>query len=902
MNTQENASVANSWYKKTANEIFEMLDSNEYGLTKIEAEKRIEKYGFNKLPEEKVESLTIIFLRQFQSPLIYILLTAALIVLAMGETIDSAIIFAVLFFNAVMGTIQEGKARNTLLALKKFTETSVLVLRDSKEVIIKSAQLVPGDIVFLQEGEKIPADARILTSNTLKINEASLTGESDPVLKNSVILEKENPSIVDQKNMLFSGTQVESGNGKAIIVAIGLNTEFGKIAQKITDINTDLPMKKNIQYLSRLIIVAVFFISMLIIFFGVSTGSSLKEMFMVAVAISVSIIPEGLPIVMTLVLAMGVRRMSKQNVLVKKLQAVEALGQTQVIAVDKTGTLTKNELIVQKIYTDKKYFEINGIGYEPKGEIVYDNKVVDHLNHPELILSGKIAAFCSNARLSLSEETNTWNVSGDPTEAAMLVLSKKIGFHKNVLERESPLVLELPFNYSHKYHAVTRNVEGKNFLCVVGAPEKILSMCKKIWHKGLSEKLLAHEKKELDKIFFDLAKQGFRVVAYAINNNAGHLLNPDSMPPLTFVGFFAIKDALRPEVIPAMEKVRSAGIRVVMITGDHPLTAETIAHEADIFRKGDILLTGEDIDKMDDKTLLKKLVSTSVFARVTPAHKLRIIQAYRKRGEIVAMTGDGVNDAPSLVAADLGVAMGKIGTEVAKEASDIILLDDNFGSIVSAAEEGRNIYKTIRKVTLYLLSTSLGEVFLIISTIILGLGLPILPAQIIWLNFVTDGFLDVSLAMEPKEKNLLKVKFKRPNKYLVDGLMFERMLFMAIPMAVGTLFLFMEYFETDLAKAWTISLTTLAVFQWFNAWNCRSDDKSIFQMSPFSNKYLVGTTIIVILLQLAAIYTPFMQKILNTVPLEMSDWLKIITVAFSIVVVEEIRKFFRRRMKTDSNI
>jgi P-type Ca2+ transporter type 2C len=901
MITKENVSLENNWHNKTANEVFELLDSNEYGLTKNEAEKRIERCGYNKLPDAKIDSMAIIFLRQFQSSLIYILFAAALIVLAMGEIIDSIIIFAVLFFNAVIGAIQEGKARNTLLALKKFTETSALVLRDNKEIIIKSASLVPGDIIFLQEGEKVPADAKILTANTLKIDEASLTGESEPVIKSNAALERKNLSIADQKNMIFSGTHIESGNGKAIVVATGLNTEFGKIAQKITDINTDLPLKKNIHYLSRLILIAVFFISVFLILFGVSAGNSPEEMFRTAVAISVSIIPEGLPIVMTLVLALGVRRMSEQNVLVKKLQAVEALGQTRIIAVDKTGTLTKNELIVQKVYTDKKFFEVNGIGYEPKGEIIYNNKVVDHLNHPELILSGKIAAFCANARLSLTEETNTWNVSGDPTEAAMLVFSKKIGFHKNVLERESPMIFELPFNYFHKYHAVARAMDGKNFLCVVGAPEKILAMCKKIWHKGRSEKLLIHEKKGLDEIFFDMAKQGFRVVAYAINNDAGHSLDPDSMPPLTFVGFFAIKDALRPEIIPAMEKVRSAGMRVVMITGDHPLTAETIAREAGIFHDGDISLTGEEIDKMDNEALSKRLISTSVFARVTPDHKLRIIQTYRKMGEIVAMTGDGVNDAPSLVAADLGVAMGKIGTEVAKEASDIILLDDNFGSIVSAAEEGRSIYKTIKKVTLYLLSTSLGEVFLIVSAIILGLGLPILPAQIIWLNFVTDGFLDVSLAMEPKEKGLLKGKFKRPNKYLVEGLMLERMLLMALSMAIGTLFLFKEYFQSDLAKAWTISLTTLAVFQWFNAWNCRSEDKSILQMNPFSNKYLFGATIIIILLQLAAIYSPFMQSILHTVPLETSDWLKIIAVAFSIILVEETRKFFQRRIKITSN-
>lgn len=356
-----------------------------------------------------------------------------------------------------------------------------------------------------------------------------------------------------------------------------------------------------------------------------------------------------------------------------------------------------------------------------------------------------------------------------------------------------------------------------------------------------------------------------------------------------------MNDALRPEVKEAMQRVRAADIRVVMITGDHILTAQAIAKEADIWREGDGVLIGEEIDKMSDDELAEKLARTTVFARVTPDHKLRIIQAYRKRGEIVAMTGDGVNDAPSLVAADLGVAMGKIGTEVAKEASDIVLLNDNFASIVSATEEGRGIYKTIKKVVLYLFSTSTGEVLVIVGALVLGYPLPLLTAQIIWLNFVTDGLLDVALAMEPKEKGLMQGKFERPKKWIVDGLMAQRMFFMALPMTIGTLYLFKGYFETDLTKALTISLTTLAVFQWFNVWNCRSESKSIFQMNPFSNKFLVGATVIVIFLQFVALYTPFLQKILHTTPLSLSEWLIIIPIASLIILVEEIRKFFYRR-------
>jgi len=373
------------------------------------------------------------------------------------------------------------------------------------------------------------------------------------------------------------------------------------------------------------------------------------------------------------------------------------------------------------------------------------------------------------------------------------------------------------------------------------------------------------------------------------------MLAPEEIKSLTFVGFFGMKDALRPEVRDAMQKAISAGIRVVMITGDHKVTAQAIAKEAGIYRAGDTILTGQDIDAFSDAELSEKFVKTSVFARVTPEHKLRIIKAYKARGEIVAMTGDGVNDAPSLVAADLGVAMGKIGTEVAKEASDIVLLDDNFGSIVSAVEEGRSIYKTIKKVILYLFSTSWGESMTITGALLLGYPLPLLPAQIIWLNFVTDGFLDVALAMEPKEEELLRGNFERPKKYLIDKLMTQRMFIMAIPMMIGTLFLFKGYFENDLVKAWTISLTVLAVFQWFNVWNCRSESKSFFQTGFFSNKYLLGATAIIISLQMLAVYTPFFQRFLHTVPLNLSEWVMIIAVATSIIWVEEIRKFFYRR-------
>ncbi|MBI2633648.1 MAG: HAD-IC family P-type ATPase [Parcubacteria group bacterium] len=910
--TKEEASTQTEWATKTIPKILDALHSSEFGLTTEEATKRLKKYGTNKLPEGKVDSLLIIFLRQFQSPLIYILLAASAIVFAMEEIIDGSIILAVLLFNAIVGTIQEGKAQNTLRALKKFVETKATVLRESKELIISDSEVVPGDIIILQEGEKAPADARIIAATNLKIDEAALTGESEPVHKIVDTLparqslgvggERSDLPTAERKNMVFKGTHILAGNGKAIVVATGIETVIGKISKEIAAIDTEIPLKTNIRYLSRLIIITVTSISALLFFLGIVSGKSVKEMFTTVVSLSVSIIPEGLPIVMTLVLATGVWRMSKRNALVKKLQAVEALGQTRIIAVDKTGTITKNEMVIQKVYVDGKIFEVGGVGYEPKGEIKLDGSVIDSVNHPELLFAGKIAAFCVSARVLFSEEEKIWRVAGDPTEAAMLVFAKKLGFHKDALERESPQISEIPFDYKLKYHATVHRLDGANlpdgrqeFLAVVGAPEVILNLsC-----------ISKEEKQKLESVFFSMSQEGLRVVALAETSDVPEILTPEKIKSLTFVGFFGMKDALREEVRDAMQKAVSAGIRVVMITGDHKITAQAIAKEADIYQDGDTILTGQDIDAFSDNELSEKLAKTSVFARMTPEHKLRIIKAYKAAGEIVAMTGDGVNDAPSLVAADLGVAMGKIGTEVAKEASDIVLLDDNFGSIVSAVEEGRNIYKTIKKVILYLFSTNWGEVLTITGALLLGYPLPLLPAQIIWLNFVTDGFLDVALAMEPREEGLLRGNFERPKKYLVDKLMAQRMFAMAIPMMIGTLFLFKGYlpaeasaqagFENDLAKAWTISLTTLAVFQWFNAWNCRHESKSIFQMNPFSNKFLMGATCIIISLQLLVVYNPLIQKFLRTVPLEFSEWLIIIPIAASIILVEEIRKFFYRR-------
>jgi len=847
--------------------ILKDLQTTPKGLTSFEVEKRLEKYGRNELPEKKPEGLFSIFISQFKSPLIYILLGACVVVSLMGEWVDAIVILIVLMLNAIIGSFQEGKAQNTILALKNFVETKATVLRDDQEFIIPDSELVPGDIIILQEGEKIPADAKIIISNGLRVDEAAMTGESKPVYKN----------IEDD---VLKGAVVVSGNARAVVFATGQNTSIGKIADKISEIDTEIPLKNNIKFLSTLIIRAVLFLAVIIFIVGLWHNHSVEEMILAVVTLSVSVIPEGLPVVITLILAMGVWRMGKRNALVKKLQAVEALGQADIIAVDKTGTITKNELVIKKVFTNDNFYEIEGIGYEPKGDIKTNDEYINPVDDSALVYLAKLSSLCAEARIIYSKEDDLWHIAGDPTEAAVLVFGQKIGFHKEELNKQYPKLEDNVFDYQKKY----KSSFYKKNLIVMGAPEEVLDLCTKMYKNGENVRI---KKEEIEKNLFKMLNDGLRVIAVAQKND-------NKVEDLSFVGFLGMKDALRLEVSDSILKAQNAGIKVIMITGDHKITAKSIAEEAGIYLKGDKIITGVELDNMSDSEALREIASVSVFARVAPEHKLRIVNLFRSQGKTIAMTGDGVNDAPSLVAADLGISMGRIGTEVAKEASDIILLDDNFETIVSAIEEGRGIYKSIKKVLLYLLSTGMAEVFVILVALLLDMPLPLLAVQIIWLNFVTDGILDATLAFDPKEDGLLKDKFKKPNKFLIDKLMVQRVVIFSLIMGMGTLLLFKQYYMIDMTKALTISLTVLAVFQWFNVWNCRSEKKSIFNKDIFSNKFLVLGTIVVVLLQLVAVYNPFMQSILGTTALNLQEWGFIILMASSIIIIEEGRKFIAR--------
>ncbi len=871
-----------NWYEQTIEQVYATLQTTGEGLSDEVVRSRVTQYGTNTLPQKPPDGMLILFLRQFKSPLIYILLAVGVIELVLGAFTDAIVIGIVLMFNAVAGTVQEGRAQNTLAALRNFVQTQTLVRRNGIEELIADTELVPGDIVILHEGDKIPADARLSKPAGITIDESSLTGESEPVLKDSAPLHIMPPATRlyphEKHNMVFKGTHVVAGQGECIVVATGLSTEIGKLSQTLTQDEKEIPLQANIRRLSQIIMYAVAIISGALLVIGVLGGTDFFEMLKTVVSLAVSIIPEGLPVVLTLVLANGVWRMGQRKALVKKLAAVEALGQATIIAVDKTGTITKNELLLQKVVVKGKTFDILGSGYNPSGDILFNKQVVSPLDVPELILAGKIAAF-SSAELLFVPQTKTWTVVGEPTEAAMLVFSHKVGFKSEDIAVRHPVLQEIPFDYQTKFRAVVFKDAGAYMLAVVGAPEVIARL------SNVSDVEVHH-------LMAPLSHEALRVVAFAFATVPGQV-DPGHLPSLTFGGLFGMRDALHDEVPAAVADVQSAGIRTVMITGDHTQTAQAIAQLAGIYRAGDSIMAGAELETLTPAELETKLNTVSVFARVTPEHKLRIVQELQKRGNTVAMTGDGVNDVPSLVAADLGIAMGVTGTEVTKEAADIVLMDDNFATIAAAVEEGRNIYKTIQRALLYLFSTSFGELFVIAGGLILGLPLPVIAVQILWLNFVTDGFLTVAFAMEPKEGNLLRTAFEKPNRYLVNTLMVKRMLPMGLIMMVGTLVLFDVYQGHGYVKATTMAATVLAVFQWFNAWNCRSEERSIFH-SIFSNPYLIIATLVVVILQLLAVYLPVFQKLLHTTALSWREWVIIIVVASTVLMYEEGRKFLSR--------
>lgn len=887
------------WYRDSIEKIYEKFGSSSKGLSRFQYQENLNKYGDNKLFSDKKVSYFRIFVKQLKSPLVYILLIASITVFFLGDYVDAGIIFSIVALNSIFGAFQEGKAENTMLALKKIVKGYATVLRDGKEIIVEDIHLVKGDVIILRDSSSIPADVRLIESNNLQINQSTLTGESEIVFKKNTNLSATNLAVADQSNMLFRGTYVVSGLAKAIVVETGENTVIGKISKKLSEIKIEVPLQRNIKNLSNIILAFVFVISSAIFIVSFYQGVSIYEIFLTVVAISVSAIPESLPVVVTLVLSSGVWRMSKRNVLVKKLQAVESLGQANILALDKTGTITKNQMTVEKLYVNSRVIDVDGSGYVPEGVFLEGGKKINLKKDADLDLVGKISVLTSIAEFDTSASDKDWKlVSGDPTEASLIILGHKLGLTKKELIYHYPKIQEIPFDLHTKHHSVIHEIDNKIVLMSAGSPEVILNKCNKVWQNGRSVSLTKQKRLEIENMINQFSSEGYRILAMAVNFNSPESVDGKDLPEMTFVGLHGILDAIRDDVNDSVKKAQDANLKVVMITGDHAKTAEAIASKVGIFKTGDITITGQEINELGVEGLVNKIDKISVFARVSPEHKMLIIEAFKKAKFTIAMTGDGINDALSLTAADLGVSMGKTGTEVAKEASDIVLLDDSFVNIIAAVEEGRNIYWTIRKTITYLLATNLGELLVISIAIFSGMPIPLLAAQILWLNLITDTFLVSALAFDPKESNLLKDKFRKPTKYIIDKMMAFRIVSVASLMTVTTLILFSKFIDpNNMEKAWTISLTTLTVFQWYNIFNVRSYKDTIFSRKQLTNIYLFLGLILTVFLHLIAIYTEFMQNILSTTALSLNEWLLILIVCLPIIVLEEFRKLIFRKNK-----
>ena len=854
------------WHSLSIEETFEKLKTSKSGLSQEEAERRLLKYGKNKLPEEKSLSTLKIFFDQFRSPLVYILIIAGVITLFLKEYTDSIVIFSAIFLDIIVGFFQENKASQTLRELKKVVKYSAEVLRGGNLKIIDTEDLVPGDIIVLNPGDKVPADGRVIESQGLKINEMALTGEWMAAEKKIKVLPKETP-LADRDNMVYMGTIVEDGRGKAVVTATGKDTEIGKIALMIKETKEEkTPYQKKLDHFSKIIGIIIGIICIGIFIEGLLTGGKFVEMFTTAVAVAVSAIPEGLPVSMTIILALGMQRIFKKGGLVRKLSSVETLGSTSIICSDKTATLTEGKMKVDKIIGDRP-------------------------------LALKIAVLTSEAFVENPDiPVNDTIIRGRPTDRALLEAGINFGIDWKKLQKQK--IGEIPFNSINKFSVALCEDEQKIFLYVCGAPEKILDFCM----------LTPEEREKLNKKLEELASDGLRVVATAykqlIINNLQ--LKPDNsniekeINNLTFVGFITLKDPIRKDVKKAIKICRQAGMKPIIVTGDHKLTAKAVAEELGFNVSKENILEGKDLDNLSDQEFDKILDKIQIYARVEPKHKMRIVSAWQKRGEVVAMTGDGINDAPALKKADIGVALGS-GTEVAKETSDLILLNDSFSIIVAAVEEGRAILDNIRKVITYLISDSFTEVILISTSIIAGLPLPITAVQILWINLIEDGLPDIALAFEPKEKDLMKQK---PNGHNVSLLTSEMKTIIFIIGLITDLILLGLFFwlwnqNHNINYIRTIIFGSLTIDSLFYIFPCKSLRKNLWHINLFSNKYLIGAWVFGVLMLVLAIYIPGLQTLLKTTPLVLNDWLIILGIGLiNLILIEAAKWYFISRHKT----
>jgi P-type Ca2+ transporter type 2C len=905
LNIHREEDMQHPWKLETAQIARELRTDLKAGLGYGEAKRRLGEYGANVLKEKAPVNPWKIFLGQFNDFIVWVLIGAALISGFLREWVDALAIIGIIVLNAILGFLQEYKAEKSLAALRRLSTPSAKVYRDGELDVVPAADLVPGDLIELEAGDNVPADSRVcwLTSNFSTL-EASLTGESTPVDKTSLALEEEQPPLGDRANMVYMGTSVTGGKARAVVIATGMNTELGKIAGMIQEIEREAtPLQRRLEEFGRWIVYVCFVLVAFVFILGVLRGGTVLDMFLTAVSLAVAAIPEGLPAVVTIALAMGVQRMVRRNALIRKLPSVETLGGTTVICSDKTGTLTKNEMTVRAVYAEGRIFQVTGSGYSPReGEFRDGGQAVNPAEHADLRRCLMTGLLCNSAQLI--EESGKYRIAGDPTEGALLTVAAKADLWKKESEWEYQFVQEIPFDSSRKKMTMVRANPGGGLIAFVkGAPDVLLADCTAIEEGGIARPITNADRDAILKVNDELAAQAMRVLAFAYRKFDTLPVEPDANfieHDLVCTGLMAMIDPPREEVKKAVADCKASGIRTIMITGDHKNTAVAVGKELGLYAEGQCALTGEELDRLDDAAFAAELENISVYARVSPEHKLRIVRAWRAKGQVVAMTGDGVNDAPAVKEADIGVAMGITGTDVTKEVSDMVVLDDNFASIVSAVEEGRGIYDNIKKFIHYLLSCNTGEILVMFCASLVGAPAPLLPIHILWVNLVTDGLPALALGMDPVDANIMK----RPPRSLHEGILTRERVFLILLqgafIAFCSLLAFWFVFSVEkegIECARSACFIVLSCSQLFHALNCRSQEYSLFAIGLFSNIKLVAANLVSFALTMAVVYVPLFRKIFRTSPLNLTDWFFVIAVSSLPLWGMELVKWARSRRR-----
>ncbi|OIO27157.1 calcium-translocating P-type ATPase, SERCA-type [Candidatus Micrarchaeota archaeon CG1_02_60_51] len=876
-------------HAQTAAKVLKEQESGANGLTEEEASRRLEKHGKNALKEAPRESPLTMFLGQFKDFMILLLLAAAAVSAALGETIDAAAIVAIVILNAIIGFTQEYRADKAIRALKALAAPKARVIRDGSEKHIDASEIVPGDVILIEEGDRAPADCRLLETVEFSIDEALLTGESKPSRKDADAALNADAPIAERRNMAYAGTVAVRGRAKAVVVATGMQTEMGKIAGLVQATKAeDTPLQQQLEALGKFLGTAALVICGIVFLVGLWRGFPPLEMFMTAVSLAVAAIPEGLPAVVTITLAIGVQRMASRNAIIRKLPAVETLGAATAICSDKTGTLTKNEMTVREIWlAGGRHCRVTGEGYEAThGEIEGVAK-----NDEQLGILLETACLCNNASLIFDDKKKKASVAGDPTEGCLLVAAEKGGLDYEELREKYAFALEVPFSSERRMMTVVRQ-HGKGYrVYSKGAPEAMLEKCTHALEGGKRVRLGEEEKKRILEANGGMARKALRVLAFAYRDAAAKPTATDAETELTFTGLAGMMDPPRPEAKQAVELCKQAGIRVVMITGDNPETAAAIGRELGLLSEGSRIMTGRELDEIKD--LAQVAGSVAIYARVSPEHKLRIVDALKENGEIVAMTGDGVNDAPAIKRADIGIAMGITGTDVTKEAGSMIITDDNFASIVAAIEEGRTIYANIVKAVTYLVSCNIGEILTIFTAVAVGLPSPLTALQILWMNLATDAAPALALAMEPAEKGVMRQKPRNPKKPILGMHNAARIALVGAWVAAGTLAVYWLSLPKGAAVAETMAFTTIIFFQLFYALDCRSE-RPLHEVGFMSNKWMLAAVLGGVALQLVIVYTPFAEILFKTAELGFADLALATLTAASLPIALQIGKMVKK--------